>query len=124
MRLVGYLAGAAAVCAAGALLASVGGLDGRAASKAAAAAWIVQSVATFPLIRRLDAGSSATGAWIAGIAGRAGALLAAMFLAGAGVVSRDAGIVFGLSLTTLIIMEAAWLAAVPGPGAPRDKTRE
>jgi hypothetical protein len=124
LRLVGYLAAAAAVCAAGVLLATVGGVDGRAASKAASAAWGAQTIASFPLIRSLNAGRNASGWWIAGMVGRAAALLATMFLAAAGVVSRDAGIVFGLSLTALIIMEAVWLAAVPGPGAPRDKTRE
>lgn len=55
---------------------------------------------------------------------RATALLIALALVNGGIVSRDAAITFGLSLTALIIMEAVWLAAVPAPGAPRDKTRE
>lgn len=124
MRLTGYLVAAAAVCTAGALLATAAGVDGRTAWKAAAAAWSLQAIASFPLFRSLDLGRNATGWWIAGMAGRASALVVAMVFVGAGMVSRNAGIVFGLSLTVLIIMEAVWLAAVSGPGAPRDKTRE
>jgi hypothetical protein len=124
LRLASYFAGAAAVCLVVASIATAGGVDGRSATEAAGVAWGVQALVSFPLLRSLGARRNANRPWIAGMAARVAALLVAMVLVGADVVSRDAGIVFGLSLTALIITEAVWLAAVPASGGPRDKTRE
>lgn len=82
------------------------------AAAALSIAWALQVGAYTALDRRLARGHDATRAWIAGVAARALSILAVLPAAVLGLMPRDVAVVYGLGLTTLVILEAAWLASV------------
>lgn len=82
------------------------------AAVALSIAWVLQAVAYAALDRRLGRGHDATRVWIAGVAARALSILAVLPASVLGFVPRDAAVVYGLGLTMLVILEAAWLASV------------
>lgn len=84
-------------------------------------AWGVQVVAFAALEHRLRRGRDATRAWIAGVAARAATLLAVLTASAVGLVPRDAAVAYGLGLTMLIILEAAWLARDSVSPGPKDR---
>ena len=84
-------------------------------------AWGLQVVAFAALDRRLRRGRDATRAWIVGLAARAATLLAVLMASVVGLVPREAAVAYGLGLTMLIILEAAWLALGSGSPGPKDR---
>lgn len=80
-------------------------------------AWTVQLAAFGPLARAVSAGRDQTRAWLGGLVLRGAGLLATGGLAVAGVVSREAPIAYGVAMTALLLLEAAWLfRRLPRPG--------
>lgn len=73
------------------------------------------------LERRLSTGRDATRAWIVGLAARAASLVAVLSGSVLGLVPREPAVAYGLGLTMLIILEAAWLAL--GAASPGFKDR-
>lgn len=82
----------------------------REAALALLMAWAVQAVGFALVGRALDRNAEATTAWLGGIALRAGTLLLAFVATRLDIASHDAAVTYGLGLTTLLILEAAWLA--------------
>lgn len=90
----------------------------------ASAAWVLQAIAFAALYRALARGGSAVGAWVAGIGARVGGLALAFVVVAMGPVRPALGIVFGLSLLGLLLLESAWLALDgPRPAAARGGER-
>lgn len=73
------------------------------------------------LEHRLRRGRDATRAWTAGLAARVATLLAALPASVLGLVPREAAVAYGLGLTMLIILEAAWLALGSASSGSKDR---
>jgi protein-S-isoprenylcysteine O-methyltransferase Ste14 len=84
-------------------------------------AWGVQVVAFAALEHRLSRRRDATRAWIAGVVARAATLLAALLASVIGLVPQEAAVAYGVGLTMLIILEAAWLALGSVSPGPKDR---
>lgn len=84
-------------------------------------AWGLQVVAFAVLENRLRRGRDATRAWIAGVAARAATLLAVLTASVIGLVPREMAVAYGLGLTMLIMLEAAWLALGSVSPGPKDR---
>lgn len=84
-------------------------------------AWALQVVAFAALEHRLRRGRDATRVWVAGMTARAASLLAVLTASVIGLVPRQAAVAYGLGLTMLIILEAAWLALDSVSPGPKDR---
>jgi len=73
------------------------------------AGWAIQVGAVIPLAAALEKGRPLVGAWITGMACRAGALAVAGGLTLVGLVPRTAVAAAGIALVVLLLAEAGWL---------------
>lgn len=119
-----YLVAGAALAALATLIGRLSGLPSSHAAGAAVSAFGLQTMLAVPLVRRLRAGGDVTAVWILGIACRMAALAVAWLLVASELLTRDAAVVFGLTLSALLILEAFWLAATTAGKGTQGNTRK